>query len=140
MSNTVPDRPGSVRASSLDLNGANAENTATVQLATGKKIVDKTDPLGRHLKVKFLGTLDRMRMSRILGGELAKNEVYVGYATLASAVIEIDGDPVPPPVTVRELEFLVDRLGDEGLNAVGEVYQEHFSSMLGGAKVEDAKN
>src|SRR5581483_7183246 len=77
-----------------------------------KKVVLVTDDLGRTLRVKYLSTGDRMRIAKVLGGDLAKNEIYLGYATLAFAVTEINGDMCPPMVKPSEVEFMVDRLGD----------------------------
>jgi hypothetical protein len=138
MTTDIPMRPQNVRSTRKNLA---ADPTPSAQLISQtKKTASTTDDRGRVLVVKYLSTLDRMRIAKLLGGELAKNEVYLGYATLAYTVTEIDGDAVPPPATVREIEFLVDRLGDEGLTAVGKVYQEDFAELMGGIDLDQAKN
>src|SRR5258707_7189894 len=106
-------------------------------VASGKRIVGTVDSLGRRLKVRFITARDRMMLAKAIGAELAKNEVYLGYATLAWAVVELDNadgeDPrIMPMVKPSEVEFLVDRLGDEGLTAVGEVYKNQFADLLKG--------
>ncbi len=60
-------------------------------------------------------------------------------------MVELDNgsgeDPrIMPMVKPSEVEFLVDRLGDEGLTAVGEVYKTHFADLLAGVDVDIAKN
>jgi hypothetical protein len=60
-------------------------------------------------------------------------------------VVELDNgsgeDPrIMPMVKTSEIEFLVDRLGEEGLLAVGKVYQDHFAEVLKGPDVDIAKN
>jgi hypothetical protein len=107
-----------------------------------KKKISRTatvsDELGRVIVIKYLGPLDRMRLVKLVGQD-AKNEIYMGYAVLASAVSKIDDDDVSVS-TLREIEFLVERLGDEGLNAVGEGYQKNFGALLKVADMDVAKN
>lgn len=125
---------------------ATCQDTPTTAIvASGKRIVETIDALGRRIKVKFITPRERMMLSKCLGPELAKNEVYLGYATLAWAVVELDNgsgeDPrIMPMVKPSEVEYLVDRLGDEGLTAVGLVYKEHFADLLRGVDVDLAKN
>lgn len=45
-------------------------------------------------------------------------------AGLAFSVTEIEGIPVPPPVSEAQIERLVDRLGDEGLAAIAAALDE----------------
>lgn len=154
-----PPRPQSFQAprtpglpqSTLHQNGGGSERLSNYEtptgaiVASGKRIVETTDALGRRLKVKFITARDRMMLAKAIGAELAKNEVYLGYATLAWAVVELDnGDGedtrIMPMVKPSEVEFLVDRLGDEGLTAVGKVYQEQFADLLKGPDIDTAKN
>lgn len=77
-----------------------------------------TDSRGRVIKARRLGALDRMNMLKAAGAELAGNGPWIGYATLASMVTDIDDAPQPRPRTVAQIEAAVDRLGDDGLNAL----------------------
>lgn len=125
--------------------GDYAETPTGAIVAAGKRIVETTDALGRRLTVKFLTARDRMMLAKVIGGELAKNEVYLGYATLAWAVVELDNgsgeEPrIMPMVKASEVEFLVERLGDEGLTAIGAVYKTQFADLLQGVDVDIAKN
>lgn len=78
------------------------------------------DSTGRKLTLKQLGAVDRLRIFKAIGGALAANPPYLGLAMLAFSVTEIDGVPVPPPCNEAQLEGLVQRLGDCGLDAVAD--------------------
>ena len=121
------------------------ESPSQAIIAAGRRVVNITDSLGRRLLVRYITGRDRMLLFKVLGPELVKNDYYLGYATLAWAVIELDNgsgeDPrIPPMVKPSEIEFLVDRLGEEGLAAVGEVYRTHFISQVEGPDIDAAKN
>ena len=45
-------------------------------------------------------------------------------AGLAFSVLEIDGVPVPPPATEPQIESLIERLGDAGLQAIADAVAE----------------
>lgn len=143
MQSPGPQAGGAARSNG---NGAGYYDTPTTAIvAGGKRVVETIDGLGRRLKVKFITARDRMMLAKTIGAELAKNEVYLGYATLAWAVVELDNGSgedvrIMPMVKASEVEFLVDRLGDEGLAAVGRVYQEQFADLLKGVDVDLAKN
>lgn len=82
------------------------------------------DALGRKLVIKRPGALDKMRLFKVIGGENSKNEMYMGYAMLAISTVSIDGDAIDPCTSVRDVEGLVQRLGDEGIQAIGEAFAE----------------
>jgi hypothetical protein len=86
-----------------------------------------TDKTGRTIHIKKMNALDRMRLAEAVGADNAKNEVYFGYASLAMHVTEIEGDPIIQPRTKLALEGLVQRLGDDGLEAVALGVAEHFT-------------
>jgi hypothetical protein len=143
---TPPQTPGLPQAT-IDphTNGGYAETPTGAIVASGKRVVDVVDDLGRRIKVKFLSARDRMMLAKVLGGELAKNEAYQNYALTAWAVVELDNgsgeDPrIMPMLKVSEIEFLVDRLGDEGLKAVGNAYRDHFADLAKGPDIDTAKN
>jgi len=80
--------------------------------------VEVTDALGRRLRVRRPGALDRLRLFKAAGPVLAQNERWLGLAMLAFCVSEIDGTPVPQPAGEAMLERVVERLGDAGTAAV----------------------
>src|ERR1700722_10257800 len=93
----------------------------TIKVAASKT-VDVTDARGRVISIGTMSALDRMRLFEMIGPTNSANEAYLGYATLASHVRAIDGEPVNRPTGKRELEALVKLLDDDGMNAVG----QHF--------------
>jgi hypothetical protein len=86
----------------------------------------RTDASGRTIGIRKMQALDRLKMFEVVGPDNAKNEPYLGYAALAFHVASIDGDPVNRPSNKLQLEALIQRLGDDGMNAVGEAVQEMF--------------
>jgi hypothetical protein len=81
---------------------------------------DVTDTVGRVLRIRRPGALDRLRLFKAVGPALASNDRYVGYAMLAMCVSSIDGVPQPAPASEGQLEALVHRLGDAGMVAIGQ--------------------
>jgi hypothetical protein len=79
-----------------------------------------TDAVGRRLTIRRPTTLDRLRLFKAVGPVLGDNERYLGVAMLAFAVQAIDGVPVPQPVNEMQIEALVHRIGDEGVQAIGD--------------------
>ena len=77
---------------------------------------------GRRLTLRRMNVLDRLRLFKAVGGELAANEAYLGVAFLACAVSAIDDVPVPVPANEAQVEALVGRLGDAGIAAVGAAF------------------
>ena len=52
---------------------------------------------------------------------------WMNYAAIAVSVTAIDGDKIAPAGTIREIEALVDMLGDEGLVAAADCYENNFA-------------
>ena len=104
-------------------------NLAAVGVQTDKPHLneDLDGPPPTHkeptVKSRMRYALEKLRMFEVVGAENAANQAYLGYATLAFLVNAIDGVPVARPTGKRELEALVARLDDDGLNAVG----KHFA-------------
>ena len=88
-------------------------------VAEGAAAFRVVDAAGRALEVRRPGALDRLRLFKALGPGLAQNDRYVGYAMLAMCVCSIDDVPVPQPGNESQLEALIQRLGDDGMVAVG---------------------
>jgi hypothetical protein len=84
-------------------------------------VVDKT---GRRLMLRRLTALDTLRLFKAAGPILAQNEPWLSMAGLGFSVLEIDGVPVPPPVTEPQIESLIERLGDAGLVAIADTVKD----------------
>jgi hypothetical protein len=85
------------------------------QVASTDTVVDGK---GRRLTIRRLTALDTLRLLKAAGPVMAQNEAWLAMAGLVFAVVEIDGVPVPAPVTETQIENLVDRLDDVGLEAI----------------------
>lgn len=79
-----------------------------------------SDGAGRQLVLHKLTALDTLRLLKAAGPVLAQNEAWLAMAGLVFSVTEIDGVPVPAPITEAQIEALVERLGDAGLDAVAQ--------------------
>lgn len=78
-----------------------------------------TDRDGRLIELRRVTALDRLRLFRAVG-PMANNAHYLGMAMLACAVTAVDGVPVPFPASEQMIEAAVHRLGDAGIEAVGQ--------------------
>lgn len=72
---------------------------------------------GKQISVKKPGVLSQYRIVEAVGNS-AKNEVYMAMILPLLWVTAIDGNEVPPITTKVELEALIQRLGEDGIEAV----------------------
>jgi len=77
-----------------------------------------TDSEGRRLHLRRLNALDKLRLFKAAGPALAQNDPWLGMAVLACSVTAIDDVPVPMPGTEPQIEAMVARLGDAGIEAI----------------------
>jgi len=82
------------------------------------------DALGRRLMLRRLNAVDRLRLFKAIGPTLSENAAYLGMALLAVSVSSIDDVPLPAPGSEAQLEALISRLGDEGLEAAASAIPE----------------
>lgn len=75
------------------------------------------DAHGRTLSLRRLTMLDRLRLFKALGPDLAMNDAYLGVASLAASITAIDSMPLPFPESEAAVENAVERLGEEGIEA-----------------------
>ena len=94
--------------------------SSPTELITGRagKIFNIIDDNGRELKIRRIDALDRLRLLKAAGPELARNDAWLNMAALAFAVVEIERTPRISPTTERQIETIVSELGDSGINAV----------------------
>ena len=77
------------------------------------------DSKGRRLRVREPDVLQESRLVRAMGAEASQNNAYMlGYVMPAAMVVQIDGEDMPFPMTEREVDASIKRLGREGLTAV----------------------
>jgi hypothetical protein len=89
--------------------------------------VEVTDARGRRIRIRKINALDRMRVFSAVGPDNATNGPFMGYALLAASVIGIDGSVESLPRTLAQIETMVERLSDFGLEAVATGHAEHFA-------------
>lgn len=75
------------------------------------------DARGRTLSLRRLSMLDRLRLFKAVGADLAMNDAYLGVASLAASITAIDSMPLPFPENEAAVENAVERLGEEGIEA-----------------------
>ena len=92
-------------------------------LADSAIIQTIVDADGRHLAVRRLNALDRLRLFKAAGPVLAQNQPWLGMALIACSVSAIDDVPMPQPSTESQIEAMVGRLGDAGIAAVAAALQ-----------------
>ncbi|HUB10995.1 MAG TPA: hypothetical protein VMB34_03485 [Acetobacteraceae bacterium] len=89
-------------------------------LETAQEDRSIVDALGRHIIIRNLTALDKLRLLKTAGPELALNQPWLSIAILAASVTAIDDLPIPRPTTEGQIEALVGRLGDAGIDAIAE--------------------
>lgn len=100
--------------------------TPSVKIITeAEKAPSVVDSLGRCLTLRRLTALDKLRLFKAAGPELALNQPWLAMAILASSVIAIDDIPVPSPSNEAQIEALVGRLGDSGIEAIAEALEPY---------------
>jgi len=88
--------------------------------------VTVNDALGRAIMLRKPGVLAQFRLVEALG-QSAQNQVYMGMVLPLLFVGSIDGGAVVPPTTKGEVEALISRLDEAGIQAVMLGVQEHFA-------------
>jgi hypothetical protein len=82
------------------------------------------DKNGRKLLVRRLTALDTLRLFKAAGPVLSQNESWLAMAGLAFSILEIDGIPVPTPVNEPQIESIIERLGEVGLQTVADTIKD----------------
>jgi hypothetical protein len=111
-----------------------ADGTPASEGATGGAAMPKgkiRDAKGRMLEVRPLNALETYRLMKIT--KATGGEGFFGMAAMAAAVRSIDGEPEAYINTDREIEVMIQRLGNEGLAAVAEVLSEKQKEEIGEA-------
>ena len=104
-----------------------------VTINPSEKIISKadeevavTDSLGRTIIIRTPDVWDQYLLVEFLG-ENAKNDVYRAMCIPIMYVTSIDGEQVFKPASKKELQALVQRLGEVGISAVMKGIRENFN-------------
>jgi hypothetical protein len=100
-----------------------------------RKEVPVLDALGRRIVLRKPHVLAQFHLVEALD-RTATNEVYMGMVLPLIFVASIDGDPVVLPGSKAEVEALIKRLDESGIEVVMQGVQEHFAP----AGTDAAKN
>jgi len=84
-----------------------------------------TDTKGRVITMKKPGILDQFDLVEVLG-DTAANDVYRLMCIPILYVVAIDGDPVEKVGSNREMRALIQRIGEEGFQAIQHGIATHF--------------
>lgn len=103
--------------------------------AAAAKDVLVTDERGRSIRLKKPGVLAQFNLVEALGST-ATNQVYMAMVMPLIFVTAIDGVPVAQPTSKSEVNALISRLDEDGIEAVMTGVKEHF----GVAVEDDEKN
>lgn len=119
----------------------NAAETPTEQLVReAKREAEVQDAKGRRLKLVKPSPLIQFKLVKMVGGEAAANQVYMAMVMPLIFVQQIDDALVPTPQTERELEALIERLGEEGIEAATMGVHEHFGGLDPAKLRDEVKN
>lgn len=91
--------------------------------------VTVTDSAGHRIHLRKPGPLAQYRLVEAAGAS-AENRTYMAMSLPLIYVASIDELPVAPIQNKAQLEALIQRLGDEGLEAVGNGIGEHFAAEI----------
>jgi hypothetical protein len=106
---------GKPRVELLDNNQA---PTASARiLADANHIEHEVDKRGRRIGVKQLEFIDIHKLTKVIGGETASNQVAFAQVLAAASVAEIDGEMITRPGTILQIDALMTRLGLAGVEA-----------------------
>ncbi len=77
-----------------------------------------TLPDGRTMHYRQLRTLERMDLNALAGPQNAVNLAWMADASLAFSVTRIDGEAVAKPTSIMQLRALIQRIGDDAMEAL----------------------
>ncbi len=106
-----------------------APSPSQAVIADANRVEYTTDANGHRLGVKRINASLRRRVLKALSAESGEKGRLLVMATVACCCVEIDGSPVPFPASELQVEALIDRLEQEGLDAVATVLGTKFAAQ-----------
>ncbi len=98
-----------------------------------------TDNLGRDIVLRKPGVLAQYNIVKIVG-QASSNEVYMAMVMPLIYVASINGEKVPTPKSQLEIDALIQRLDEEGIEAVMKGVEENFTPQDKEKTKEEIKN
>ncbi len=99
-------------------------------IASTQRTLDVRDGRGRNLRIRRLTALDTLRLLKAAGPILAQNQPWLSMAMLAVSVTEIDHIPVPTPTSEAQIESLVEKLGEDGMEAIADAVDQEPATTV----------
>lgn len=108
------------RPQSPDIASAAAPQMPSAVVTGQQNTVTVIDKRGRKIVIQKQGPIQRTRMFKVMGPTNSANQPLVGHYSMVCSVIEIDGQPEPFPTSDAQIEALLERLDEDGLEAIAE--------------------
>jgi hypothetical protein len=112
----------------VTMNPTPAPTPADEVIARAKGEIVVFDDKGRAIKIKKPGILAQYRLIEVLG-KTAANTTYMDMVMPLIYVAEIDGEVVFQPATKGEVEALIQRLDEDGVNTVMAAVYANFGKQ-----------
>lgn len=84
-----------------------------------------TDKRGRLLKLRRVGPLLRVRLFKVMGPENSRNIPLLGHYQMAISVVQIDDERLSFPTKDIQIDSLLDRLGDDGIESIAQAWRDN---------------
>lgn len=107
--------------------GADSPSAEIIKAAASGVTV--TDATGRRIQLRKPGPLAQYRLVEA-AGQSAENRTYMSMTLPLIYVAAIDDAPIGAIQNKGHLEALIQRLGDEGIEAVANGIAEHFGANI----------
>jgi hypothetical protein len=114
--------------SKVTVNDPPAQTPSQQAVAAASQTHVEVDSRARRIALKKPGVLQQFKLVEALG-EVAENRVYMRMVLPLLYVSDIDGEPVVTLMKKSEVEALIQRLGDEGIEAVMKGMEKHFGTV-----------
>ncbi|RKR46316.1 hypothetical protein [Paraburkholderia sp. BL17N1] len=85
-----------------------------------------SDARGRTITMRKPNPITKLRFIDAMG-ESSTNRLWVSNIWALMFVTAVDGNPVPTPTNKNQIEALYQRLDDDGIVAVSEAFEQHFT-------------
>jgi hypothetical protein len=106
----------------------------------GAETVTVTDTRGRKIKLRRLTPLLRTRLFKVIGPVNTQNPGVVGYYQMVVSVVGIDDEEIPFPTKETQIEAMLDRLGEDGMDAVSAGWKDNKWVNLEDGNPDNVKN
>lgn len=90
------------------------------------RVYEVTDTRGRVIGFRKMTMSIRRRIFKVLSNEAAQRMQYLGLVMVAGCVTHIDDDQITLPTNELQFDALIDRLDDDGFEAIGQGMKTHL--------------